>query len=133
MVQNEINNLGFLTGEAKSKMSKVNAPVFKMDIYLPYKHQSQNHEPKNLKSCSFTVRWGPGEETQAAPRRVLLHPDLSDHRCPEEDAAHRPQHVHARRPGAHFLSQETLQSCKLSKKKDQKKHALQQSSRLSSW
>lgn len=24
MVQNEINNLGFLTGEAKTKMSKVN-------------------------------------------------------------------------------------------------------------
>lgn len=61
----------------------------------------------------FTVRGGSGEETQAAPRRVLLHPDLSDHSCSEEDAAHRPQHVHSRRPGAHFCSQETLQSCKL--------------------
>lgn len=86
-------------------------------------HKDQCSRPSQ--PCSFTVRWGPGEETQAASRRVLLHPDLSDHCCPEEDAAHWPQHVHSRRPGAHFFSQETLQSCKRLGKKT--KHTLQQS------
>lgn len=55
----------------------------------------------------------PGKETQAASWRVLLHPDLPDRGRPEEDAAHRPQHVHPRRPGAHLRRQDTLQSGKL--------------------
>lgn len=33
MVQNEINNLGFLTGEAKTKMSKVNRMAVAFVLY----------------------------------------------------------------------------------------------------
>ena len=51
---------------------------------------------------------GPREETQEAPRGVLLHPDLADRGGAEEDAAHRPQHVHPWRPGAHLPGQDPL-------------------------
>uniref|UniRef100_H3CF57 Ryanodine receptor 3 n=1 Tax=Tetraodon nigroviridis TaxID=99883 RepID=H3CF57_TETNG len=44
VVQNEINNLGFLTGEAKSKMSKVNAPVFKSGGDQERKHKRRRGE-----------------------------------------------------------------------------------------
>lgn len=33
VVQNEINNLGFLTGEAKTKMSKVNRREYAFGVY----------------------------------------------------------------------------------------------------
>lgn len=55
----------------------------------------------------------PGEEAQTSPRWILLHPDLADRLCPEEDAAHRPQHVHGGGPGAHLIGQDTLQSGKM--------------------
>lgn len=65
--------------------------------------------------CLSVVRWGPRKETQAPSRWVLLHPDVSDSRCPEEDAAHWPQHVHPWRPGAHLSGQDTIQSGELTK------------------
>lgn len=34
MVQNEINNLGFLTGEGKTKMSKVKMGMWVFDLLL---------------------------------------------------------------------------------------------------
>lgn len=34
MVQNEINNLGFLTGEGKTKMSKVKMGIWFFDLLL---------------------------------------------------------------------------------------------------
>lgn len=72
----------------------------------------QNNKPL---VCLSVVRRGPREETQAPSRGVLLNPDISDRRCPEEDAAHRPQHVHPWRPGAHLAGQDTIQSGELTK------------------
>ena len=53
-------------------------------------------------------RAGPGAEAQEAARGVLLHPDLADRGGPEEDAAHRPEHVHPGGPGAHLAGQDPL-------------------------
>ena len=53
-------------------------------------------------------RAGPGAEAQEAARGVLLHPDLADRGGAEEDAAHRPEHVHPGGPGAHLAGQEPL-------------------------
>lgn len=71
---------------------------------------------ENLCPSLPVVRRGPGEEAQAPSRRVLLHPDLPDCRGPQKDAAHRPQHVHSWRPGAHLPRQDTLQSGKMTEK-----------------
>lgn len=49
-----------------------------------------------------------GEEAQEKAWGVLLHPDLADCSSSEEDAANWPQHVYARRPGAHLSSQDSL-------------------------
>lgn len=59
-------------------------------------------------SLLSVVRGRPGEETQAPSRRVLLRPDLPYRSFPEKAAAHRPQHVQPRRPGAHLPRQDTL-------------------------
>lgn len=69
----------------------------------------------NIYVSLCVVRWGPGEETQASPWWILLHPNLSDCCCLEEDAAHRPQHVHPRWPGAHLSGQDSLQPGKMMK------------------
>ena len=53
-------------------------------------------------------RAGPGAQAQEAAGGVLLHPDLADRGGPEEDAAHRPEHVHPRGPGAYLAGQDPL-------------------------
>lgn len=54
MVQNEINNLGFLTGEGKAKMSKVNIIDISCDMGDEYQHiedSKENIDKEKLLVC----------------------------------------------------------------------------------
>lgn len=55
MVQNEINNLGFLTGEAKTKMSKVNVWTLH-DELKPFFVQSELNTVLLTAAFAYRVR-----------------------------------------------------------------------------
>lgn len=59
--------------------------------------------------CVPTVRWlGPGAHQEEAPWGPVLRADVADRGHAEEDAAHRPEHVRAHRPGPHHAGQDPL-------------------------